>query len=65
MLALLFEDLNSQIIVATLFVLFNLCVTALINPYTHASTDRLSFILCLSLLMMLIFGLGTVMLLCC
>ena len=57
-LALVFDDLNSQIIAATLFVLFNLCVTALFNPYTHSSTDRLSFYLCLSLLLMLIAGMG-------
>ena len=57
-LGLIYHDLNSQIVMASLFVLFNLCVTALVNPYTHASTDRLSFTLCLSLLMMLIFGLA-------
>ena len=58
LLALLFDDLNSQIIVAALFVLFNLCVTAIFQPYTHSSTDRLSFYLCLSLLLMLIAGMG-------
>ena len=57
-LGLIFADLNTQITMALLFVLFNFCVTALVNPYTHPTTYLLSFATCLSLTLMLIFGLA-------